>query len=191
MKHRPRSSNQGFAMLLVMVYIFLAVAVVATVSTAVMSAFRTTGNLDASRRAMEAAEYGEVQAMARLSEGREADLGLADWRKLHEQAPPTPAVPRRIPAFGEPGVTPLPLAVLPGAEYVAMAETLGHDAQGGNTPAPAESAEKEVLVVVYAAGRCGNAERRVEAVYRPASAEKDVQPKRFTRIAWRELPPSR
>ena len=175
MRRRSHSSNQGFAMFLVMIYIFLAVAVVAGVSTAVMSAVRTTDTLDASRKALEAAEYGEVQAVAGLSAGSETDLGLAAWRRLHEQAPAALAAALRLPAFGEPGVAPLPLAAVRGAEYVAMAEPT----------------KESGLVVVYAAGRCGNAERRVEAVYRPPSVENDSQPKHFTRIAWRELPPVR
>ncbi len=188
MKRRSRSSNQGFAMLLVMIYIFLAVAVIATVSTAVISASRTTGNLDASRKALEAAEYGEVQAMMSFSDGNGANLGLADWRKLNEPLSSGPAIPRRIPAFGEPGVSPLLLAALPSAEYIAMTETPWHVAQNGGSAATVESPERQTLVMVYAAGRCGNAERRVEAVYRPVNVEKDVQSKRFTRISWRELP---
>ena len=162
-------------MFLVMVYIFLAVAVVASVSTAVMSGFRMTNSLDATRKALEAAEYGEAQAVAGLGAGTEADLGLAAWRKAHAQAAPTPAKPRQYPAFGEPGVAPLTLAAVPGVEYVAMAEPL----------------ESQELVIVYAAGRCGNAERRVEAIYRPVNAEQDKPSKRLNRIAWRELPPSR
>ena len=173
MKHRRRSANQGFAMLLVMVYIFLAVAVVGGVSTAVMSGFRTTDSLDASRKALEAAEYGEVQAVMDLSGGGAADFGLTEWRKLHARATPTPKAPRQYPAFGDSGVVPVPLPALPGAEYVAMAEPL----------------ENTELVLVFAAGRCGNAERRIEAVYRAASADKDAQPRRFTRIAWREQTP--
>jgi hypothetical protein len=162
-------------MLLVMVYISLAAAVVAVALTAVMSAFRTTGGLDASRKALEAAEYGEIQAVANLGEGKSADLGLAEWRKLREQAASTPAGRRRLPALGEPGVAPLVLASAPGVEYVAMADV----------------SAKPGVVLVYALGRCGNVDRRVEAVYRPADAGDGTQPTRFTRIAWRELPPAR
>ncbi len=175
MIHRHPSSNQGFAMVLVMVYIFLAVAVVAGVSVAVMSGFRVTNSLEASRKALEAAEYGEVQALTALNSDGAANLGLTEWRKLHAPVSPTPETPCRHPIFGEAGVSPLPVAAVPGAEYVAMTETL----------------DKSDLILVCAAGRCGNAERRIEAVYRPASAENDSQPKRFTRIAWRELPPPR
>ena len=190
MKCHPRSPNLGFAMLLVMIYISLAVAVVAVVSTAVMSAYRMTGTFDASRKAMEAAEYGVAQALANLGEGREANVGLADWRKLHGQAAPRPGAPRLIPAFGEPGVAPLTLAALPGVEYIALAETVERGANGAGGNEPVNALEKQDLVVVYATGRCGNAERRVEAVYRPTLADQDVQPKRFAQIAWRELPPS-
>ena len=189
MSHRSRSSNQGFAMFLVMIYIFLAVAVVAGVSTAVMSAFRTTDNFDASRKALEAAEYGEVQAMANWSGGGETDLGLAAWREQHEQEPSDRAAASRLPAFGASGVTPVPLAAVGGAEYIATAEIVKQEDQGGVANTAPESPERLELVVVCAAGRCGNAERRLEAVYRTASAEKDTQPTQFTRIAWRELPP--
>lgn len=186
MRQRPRSGNQGFAMFLVMVYIFMAVAVVAGVSTAVLSAHRTTDNLDASRKALEAAEYGEVQVVSGLNGGSGADLGLAAWRKLQEQTP-APAPLRQLPAFSAPGVAPLRVAALPGAEYVATAEPFRQNAQGDDAGAGAASPEQAELVVVYAAGRCGNAEHRLEAVYRAVPARQDGMSKTFTRIAWREI----
>ena len=197
MKHCTNPTNRGFALLLVMVYIFLSVVIITGVSTAVLSAVHVTDTFDASRQALEAAEYGEVLSLMNFCESKEATLGLSGWI----QSSPTSASAHRLPAFGEPGVTPLLLIAANGAEYIAMttllettieqkpAEVIAEITDVSVTP-PLETPIQKSLVVVHAAGRCKNVTRYVEAIYRITSMEETGQSKQFTRISWRELPPS-
>ena len=197
MKHCTNPTNRGFALLLVMVYIFLSVVIITGVSTAVISSVHVTDTFDASRQALEAAEYGEVLSLMNFCEGKEATLGLSDWI----QSSPTSAGAHKLPAFGEPSVTPLPMTTANGAVYIARTTLLETTIEQKpaevvaeitdvSVATPLETPIQNSLIVVHAAGQCKNVTRCVEAIYRITSTEETVPSKQFTRISWRELPPS-
>lgn len=202
MRHAINPKNNGFALLVVLVYIFATVVIIAGVSTSVIAAMRVSDVFDASRQAMEAAEYGEVQALTRYCESGEMSLGLSSWIQQNE-APDTAATGiKPLPAFNAAGIQPQPMPVVPGSEYIArvnlleekteqkpaglidkMLEALGAASLKTTT-------EQHRIVVVHAAGRCKNVTRCVEAIYHIIDAENAEQQRQFTRIAWREIRPA-
>jgi len=174
MRPRIRTGNEGFAMLLVMIYIFLAATIVAITSTGAVAAFRSADAFDASRKALQAAEYAEVRCIEQFVRNGSVDRGVGEWRRLQTQASATGAV---LPAFDAPGVVSAPAGDTGG---VCIA-----DASPFTSTATDAAPE---LVVVRAAGRCGNAEHRIEAVYRIEPAKGDGSPRSYARKVWREVP---
>jgi hypothetical protein len=178
------------------------VVVIAGVSTSVIAAMRVSDTFDASRQAMEAAEYGEVQALTRYCESGEISLGLSSWIQQNE-APDTAATGvKQLPAFSAVGIQPQPMPVIPGSEYIARVNLLEEKTE--KKPAGLidkildklasvsikTTTEQHRIVVVHAAGRCKNVTRCVEAVYHIVDKEGAEQNRQFNRIAWREIHPT-
>lgn len=202
MKYAINPKNNGFALLIVLVYIFSTVVIITGVSTSVISAIRVSDTFDASRQAMEAAEYGEVQALLRYCESGEASLGLSAWMQQNTVSDTTATKARLLPAFNDAGVQPQSIPVVPGSKYITRVRVLDekteHKPAGlidkmlgalGAAPLKTET-EQHRIVVVHAAGRCKNVTHCVEAIYHIVDAEHAEQGRQFTRIAWREIHPA-
>lgn len=202
MKYAINPKHNGFALLIVLVYIFATVVIVTGVSSTVISAMRVSSTFDASRQAMEAAEYGEVQALMRYCESGEVALGLSAWVQQNAAPDTTATKLRLLPPFNDAGVQPQPMPVVPGSEYIARVHVLDEKVERkpaglidkmlealGAAPLKTDS-EQHRTVVVYAAGRCKNITRCVEAIYHIVDAENAEQQTQFTRIAWREIHPA-
>jgi hypothetical protein len=202
MKHAINPKHNGFALLVVLVYIFATAVIVTGVSSTVISAMRVSSTFDASRQAMEAAEYGEVQALMRYCESGEVSLGLSAWMQQNAAPDTTATKMRLLPPFNDPGVQPQSMPVVPGSEYITRVRVLDEKTERkpaglidkmlaalGAAPLKTDS-EQHRTVVVYAAGRCKNITRCIEAIYHIIGAENAEQQRQFTRIAWREIHPA-
>lgn len=200
MRYDINPKNNGFALLIVLVYIFTTVVIISGVSTSIISSIKVSSTYDASRQAMEAAEYGEVQALMQYCTSGETSLGLATWIQQNNLSEPAIKKTVQLPTFNDMGVQPQSIPTVHGSSYIALVtlleEKTEHKPAGlidkvldALASAPLKTTTEQYrIVVIHAAGRSKNITRSIEAIYQIVDMENTEQARRITRMAWREIP---
>lgn len=171
-----KTDENGYALILAMVFMFGAVLLVIPLGTRIHSHLQQVEQFSQFENTLQGLEFAIAESLADLKAGGRGRIGLDAW------SPPGAAA---LPAFDEEGVAPRLVPFMAGIEYFAYAQNWASDGLDNNGDGVIDDADEQGLYVLHAYARTGPVVRKVEVVLRSASEEGGSR--RITQISWREL----
>lgn len=176
----PRSpGNQGWALLLCMLFTALALVAVSATWARLSVYSRQMDLVSIEEKCFWGVESAMTQCQTAIEAGEAGAVGLGTWK------PSTESGGFALPAFDAPGLAPVRLLSEPEVEYIAVARSWERDGKDNNGDGTVDGPEETGFWTVQAAARMRSMVRVAEVVWKNSAA--GPLP-RLQTVVWREIP---